>query len=86
MSERTPVAVEACFDVEGTITPLAVVKSGRRRAIAAVGRAWAEAGARGERRCYFDVQMEGGETAILYLERRSLRWYIVGPWGRLKMA
>ena len=84
--ERTPVTVEARFAPEGTITPTAIVEGGRRRAIAAVGRQWDERSAeRGPQR-FFDVQMPGGETLLLCLERRTLRWTVVGARGLARMA
>jgi len=40
----TPVAVEARFDVDGTITPLALAWRGQMLRISDVGRSWVAAG------------------------------------------
>jgi hypothetical protein len=63
------------------ITPLGIGDPGQRRAIGAVARQWGNGPQR-----YFDVQLETGRTVILCLETRSLRWYVIGTWGRAQMA
>jgi hypothetical protein len=81
MSERTPVAVEARFDRDGTIAPLAIGGPAERQAVTSVARQW-DSG----RQCYFDVQVDTGKTVILCLDVHALRWYVIGTWGRAQMA
>ena len=81
MVERAPLTVEARFAPDGTVTPLAVMRQGHRRVVASVGRQWTE----GARRC-FDVQLDGGETVLLFLEARPPRWYASGTRGFAKMV
>lgn len=81
MSERTPVTVEARFDHDGTITPLAIGGPAQRQAVTAVARQWGSGPQH-----YFDVQVNTGKTVILCLDARALRWYAIGTWGRAQMA
>ena len=81
MAERAQLTVEARFAPDGTVTPLAVIHQGCRRVVAAVGRQWME----GSTRC-FDVQLDSGETVILFLEARPLRWRTSVTRGLAKMV
>ncbi len=79
--ERIPVTVEARFLRDGAVVPLAVEWNGRGCRVAMAGRCWEEGG----RQC-FDVQLDTGETLLLCLERRSLRWYVTRRRGRAQMV
>lgn len=81
MVERRPVTVEARCAADGTIIPLAITGPGRRRAVAVVQRQWGSGAW-----AYFDVRLKGGESTILSLERRSMRWYASPTRGASKMA
>jgi hypothetical protein len=72
-----PVAVEARFAEDGTITPLAVVLRGQRYPIADVGRRWSD----GQLRHYL-VMTPLGVRFELCLDTGALRWRVVRTWER----
>jgi hypothetical protein len=72
-----PVAVEARFDEEGTITPLAVILRGRKYPVADVGRRWSE-----EQIRHYLVMTPLGVRFELCLDTRALRWRVVRTWER----
>jgi hypothetical protein len=72
-----PVAVEARFDADGTITPLALEWQGRGLPISDVGRSWATAD--GQLRCWL-VMIAARGTFELCLNTTTLRWRITRAW------
>ncbi len=71
-----PSSVEARFEVDGRLTPLAFDWQGRRMPVAACGRTWSTG--QGEQRfCHYLVMTAAGDVLELSVELRSLRWRIV---------
>lgn len=73
----TPVAVEARFDVDGTITPLVLEWQGQRLPISDVGRSWATAD--GQLRHWL-VMIAARGTCELCLDTSALRWWVTCSW------
>ncbi len=77
-----PVSVEARFEPDGSITPLAFTWQGRRVAIATVGRRWtADDGTR-----RFLVMSPLDEVFELSFDPTASAWKVVRTWERPKMA
>jgi hypothetical protein len=72
-----PVAVEARFAEDGTITPLVVILHGQRYPIADVGRRWSD-----EQLRHYLVMTPLGGRFELCLDTRALRWRVVRTWER----
>lgn len=79
----TPVAVEACFGVDGTITPLALEWQGQRLRISDVGRSWTAAD--GQHRCWL-VMIAARGTLELCLDTTTLRWRVTRSWESPTLA
>ncbi len=73
----TPVAVEARFDADGTITPLALEWQGQRLTIGDVGRSWTAADGQLH---YWLVMLAARGTFELCLDTVTLRWRITRAW------
>jgi len=73
----TPVAVEARFDVDGTVTPLALAWRGQMLRISDVGRSWVAADGRLR---YWLVMVPARGTLELCLDTTTLRWRITRAW------
>jgi len=78
-----PVAVEARFDADGTITPLALEWQGQRLLISDVGRSWATAD--GQFHHWLVMTVPHG-TFELCLNTATLRWQITRPWKLVGQA
>jgi hypothetical protein len=78
-----PVAVEAHFDADGTITPLALAWRGQMLRIGDVGRSWTAAD--GHFR-YWLVMIATGGTLELCLDTITLRWRITRAWEPSALA
>jgi len=79
----TPVAVEARFDVDGTITPLALAWRGQMLRISDVGRSWVAADGRLR---YWLVMVPARGTFELRLDMMTLRWRITRAWESPTLA
>lgn len=77
------VAVEARFDVDGTITPLALSWRGQMLRIGDVGRSWTAAD--GQLR-YWVVMIPTLGTLELCLDTTSLLWRVTRAWEPPAMA
>ena len=69
-----PTTVEACFSVEGQVSPRHFTWRGSKLAVEGVGRSWLEEG----KRC-FSVLAAGGRVFELQLDEETLRWYVHYP-------
>lgn len=76
-----PVAVEARFAEDGTITPLTLILGGQRYPISDVGRRWSE----GQRLHYLVMIVPGGGFELC-LDARALRWRVIRTWGHRFVA
>jgi hypothetical protein len=76
-----PVAVEARFDEDGTITPLALTWGGQRYHIAGTGRHWSEG-----KRLHYLVMTPSGVRFELCLDVTTLRWRLLYVWERRPIA
>ena len=72
----THTMVEARFDEEGSLTPLAFHWRGRRMPVAACGRTWVT-GCGEAREWHYLVMTAGEETFELVLERYTLQWRVL---------
>ena len=79
----TTVAVEARFDADGTITPLALAWRGQMLRIGDVGRSWATAD--GQLRHWLVMVATGG-TYELCLDTTTLHWRITRAWEATTLA
>ncbi|MDH7485055.1 MAG: hypothetical protein QHJ81_02130 [Anaerolineae bacterium] len=71
-----PIVVQARFDAQGQVRPVAFVWRSRTRYITEWGRQWVEeTGADAPRRCFL-VQTASGDTFELQLELKTLRWWL----------
>jgi len=76
-----PVAVEARFDEDGSLTPIAFTWQGQKLRISDVGRRWTEDNVR-----HYLVMTSAQETFELCFDVSTLRWRIARIWARAKLA
>lgn len=80
-----PTAVEARFDEEGRVTPIAFRWQGRDVYISDVGRRWTEP--RGPHQLlHYLVMTPSQDTFELCLDTGTLQWKITRIWERERMA
>ena len=77
----TPTVVDARFEEDGSLTPLAFQWGGARLPVASHGRAWATGEREGLRRHYL-VMMPGEMTFELTFAPSTLRWWVAPASGR----
>jgi len=80
-----PVSVEARFEADGTITPLAVLWEGQYWPIESVGRRWEEGDPPHRRRCFL-VMLPTRCTLELKLDTATLRWTVTRVWEQPLMV
>ena len=80
-----PTAVEARFDEEGKVVPIAFRWQGRDVRISDVGRRWTEPHGANQIHHYL-VMTPSQDTFELCLDTATLRWKIKRVWERERMA
>jgi len=80
-----PTAVEARFDEEGEITPIAFVWQGRQVRINDLGRRWTEPHGPHQLRHYL-VMTAAQDTFELCLDTATLQWKITRVWERERVV
>jgi hypothetical protein len=80
-----PTAVEARFDEEGRVTPIAFVWQGREVRISDVGRRWVEPHGPHQIHHYL-VMTPAQDTFELCLDTGTLRWRITRVWERERVV
>jgi hypothetical protein len=81
----TPTVVEARFEEDGSLTPLAFVWRGARLPVASQGRAWTT-GEGDDRRRHYLVMTAGGVTFELAFAPGTLHWWVVPVGGRAALV
>ena len=81
-----PIMVQARFDAQGRVWPVAFVWRNRTRYITEQGRQWVE-GADSDAPCRcFLVRAANGDTFELRLELKTLRWWLHRAWLQPQLA
>ena len=80
-----PTAVEARFDEEGRVTPIAFSWQRRDVRISDVGRRWTESRGPHQIRHYL-VMTPGQDTFELCLDTGAMQWKITRVWERERVA
>lgn len=75
-----PIAVQARFDSQGQVQPVAFIWGGRTRYIADLGRQWLDDVGAGLTVRGFLVRSACGDTFELRLELPALRWVLHRAW------
>ena len=80
-----PTAVEARFDEEGQVTPIAFSWQGRDVCISDIGRRWTEPHGPHQLRHYL-VMIPAQDTFELCLDTDTMQWKITRVWERERVA
>jgi hypothetical protein len=81
-----PITVQARFDLEGGVQPVAFIWNGRTRYIADLGRQWLDDAGEASTARGFLVRSACGDTFELRLELPALRWLLHRAWIQPRAA